>query len=130
MVDFERGLHTELQSVSGLNTKVFPMNAPEGTTVPFLIYSKSSGEMIKTLDGISRTRDMVYEIDIICGTYADLQLKFDLVKAKITSMIGRTISTNSVFVQSVIIQNMIELYEDEPRWYRINLEVRFYFKEV
>lgn len=128
-VDFERGLHAELQSISGLNKKVFPLGAPDGTASPYVIYSKSSGDFIKTLDGNSNTRTYVYGIDILASTYAQLQTLFMAVKAKCNSMIGRTIGTNSVFVQNVTYENVIELYESQVKWYRINLEVRFYFNE-
>lgn len=130
-MDFEVGLRTELQSIASLNQKVFPMNAPEGTKPPFVIYSKSSGEMIKTMDGISKTRSGSYEIDILSDSYSQLQTLFLAVKAKLSSFIGRSIGTGSsgVFVQSVRYDNMIELYENEVNWYRINLEVRIYFEE-
>lgn len=126
MVDFEQGLHNELSAI----VRTYPMSAPEGTSVPFLIYAKSSGEMIKTLDGISRTRDVVYELALMSNTYAELQVLFDNVKTKIASMPGRFIGVDSVFVQSAIIEDMIESYEDDVRWYRMDLNVRFYYKEV
>lgn len=128
-MNFEQGLHFELQSIPGLNKRVFPINAKEGTTVPFVVYTKSSGDMVKTLDGLTKTRDIVYEIDILCETYADLQTKFHVIKAKLSSMIGRTIGTGTVLVQSMYIQNINELYEEQPSWYRMTLDVRFYFKE-
>ncbi len=129
-VDFEQGLNKELQTVSGLNKKVFPLAAPEGTKASYVTYSKSRTDIIKSLDGNSTTRSAVYDIDIICDTYAALQSLFSAVKAKLDSFIGRQIGTNSVFVQDVTFENILELYEQQIKWYRINLEVRFYFKEV
>jgi hypothetical protein len=129
-MNFEQGLHYELSSIPGLAKKVFPMNAKEGTTVPFVVYTKSSGDMIMTLSGLSQTRDFGYEIDILAGTYAELQTRFDQVKSKLVSMIGRTIGTGNVLVQSFYIQNVIELFEEEPQWFRLKLESRFYYKEA
>jgi hypothetical protein len=129
-VDFEQGLNKELQAVTGLNKKVFPMYAPEGTKASYVTYSKSRTEIIKTLDGNSSTRSAVYDIDIVSDTYSQLQTLFASVKAKLDSFTGRYIGVNSVYVQDVTFENIIELYEQEIKWYRMNLEVRFYFREV
>lgn len=128
LVDFEQGLRNELQTISGLNKKVFPMSAPEGTKTSFVIYNKSNTEIIKTMDGVSKTRSGVYDIDILCDTYAQLQTLFKHVKNKLNSFVGRNL-TSSVFVQNVTYENLIELYEEEVKWYRISMEVRFYFDE-
>lgn len=128
MLDFEQGLRNELQTISGLNKKVFPMSAPEGVKPSFVVYNKSNTEILKTMDGILKTRSGVYDIDILADTYAQLQIVFKAVKDKLNSFVGRNL-TSSVFVQNVTYENLIELYEEEVKWYRISMEIRFYYNE-
>lgn len=128
-MEFEQALRTELASISGLNNKVFPVVAPDGTVPPFLVYYKASGGLIKTLSGTTKMRNGMYEIDILAKTYADLQTTFNAVKAKCLSFAGRTVGTSDILVQDVTIENFIELFEGEVKWYRINFELRFYFNE-
>lgn len=128
-VDFEQGLNKELQQVNGLAKKVFPLSAPDGTKASYVTYSKSRTDIVKHLDGNTSTRSAVYDIDIISDTYATLQTLFGGVKTKLNSFSGRVIGTNSVYVQDVTFENIVELYEPQIKWYRMNLEVRFYYKE-
>lgn len=129
-MDFEQGLRTELQSITGLNKKVFPLTVPEGTKAPYIVYGKSSTEFIKSLDGNSTTRSAVYDIDIVSDTYAQLQSTFAALKTKVFSFSGRTIGTTSIYVQDVTVETLVELFEEEIRWHRMSLEIRFYFKEA
>lgn len=128
-MEFEQALTSELRTISGLSNKVFPLSAPDGTIPPFLVYYKSRSEMVKTLSGTTKMRNGLYEIDILAKTYAELQTKFNLIKAKLLSFAGRTIGESGILVQDVTIENFVEIYEGEVKWYRINFELRFYFNE-
>jgi uncharacterized protein (DUF1684 family) len=127
-MNFEQALRAELVSISGLSSKVFPMQAMEGITAPFVIYQKTNTEYIKTMDGTTGTRMGRYEIDILATTYSDLQSFLVAVKNKLISFEDRSIGTGGPFVQSVIVQNLIELFEDAVKFYRANFEVTFYYE--
>lgn len=128
-MEFEQALTSELRSISGLTSKVYPLVSPDGTTPPFLVYRKSTGGLVKTMSGTTKTHNGNYEVDILAKTYADLQTLFGLVKEKVLSFAGRTVGTSSIYVQDVTIGNFIEMYESEVKWHRINLEIKFYFNE-
>lgn len=127
-MDFEQALRAELMTITNLQNKVFPLNAPEGTSTPFLIYQKVNMAIIKTMDGTSYTRNALYEIDLIAKSYSELQSLMVSVKNKLISFQGRTIGTNGSYIQNVTIENIVELYEPQPLFYRINMEARFYFE--
>lgn len=126
---FEKALQKELSSIPAITNKVLPMQAPKGTTTPFVVYAKSRGDYVQSLDGISRLRDAIYEIDILTETYQELQPIYQSIKDKIASMSGRAIGGGPIFCQAAFIMNMNEFYEDQVRWYRLNVEARFYFNE-
>lgn len=130
IVDFEQALRSELSQINSLYTKIYPMVAPEATNTPFLVYSKSRVDLIKTLDGTSKTRDGNYEIDIIDATYTDLQVLFLAVKDKLVSLEGRQIGDNGPLVQMITIDSITEVFEDVPKFYRINIEFRAFYTEV
>ena len=126
-MDFEQALRAELFTILKLPNKVFPLTAPEGTATPFIIYQKSNVEILKTFDGISFTRNALYELDLIAKTYAELQTLWLALKNKLIDLQGRTIGT-TLNIQNVTIENMVELYEPQPQFYRMNVSARFYFE--
>jgi hypothetical protein len=127
-MDFEQAFHAELSSITGLQGKVFPAYVPESITPPFLIYYKSLGEIIKTLDGTSQTRNGLYEVDLLAKNYSEIQQLFEAIKAKVLSFVGRTVGGSNIYVQDVTIESFIELFEDKVKLYRMNAEIRIYFK--
>lgn len=127
-MDFEQALRAELITLSNLSNKVFPMFAPEQTPTPFVIYQKSNVELLGTLDGMSKTRMARYEFDVVSQTYDTLQQTLNNVKNKLVTFQGRTIGINGPFVQAVIVDNVIELFESDPKLVRANMEVRFYYE--
>lgn len=124
---FEEALRSELITLSNLSNKVFPVFAPEMTSSPYVTYQKTNINFIKTMNGTSETRFSRYELDLIAQTYSELQNLTMTVKNKLISFEGRIIGTNGPFVQSVVIENVIEGYEQLPKLYRSNIEVLFYF---
>lgn len=129
-MDFEQAIRSELSTISNLNTKIFPLFAPENTSPPFLIYQKTRLDLIKTMDGTTKLRDARYEVDIISKTYDQLQDLIADVKAKLISFEGRVIGTSGPFVQSMTIENVVEIFEDMPEFHRVNFEIRTFFMEV
>lgn len=127
MADFEQSLREELATITGLNSKVFPLFAPEGTTAPFVVYQKTRTDFTKTLDGTQWLRDGYYELDLLAPNYAQLQSIYIAIVTKLKTFVGRVVGTNGVYVQDVTINNVIELYENTVELHRMNLELRFYF---
>lgn len=127
-MNFEQALRSELILVTNLSNKVFPLNVPEGVSAPFLIYSKANTDYVKSMDGTSTTRVGRYDLDIVTPTYTGLQDLIIAIKNKILTFEGRVIGTLGPFVQSVIIDNIVELFEEKVMFYRANMEIRFYYE--
>jgi hypothetical protein len=123
-VDFEQALTAELESISGLGGKVFPLNATEGTKPPYLIYVTSEGLRDKTLDGYLESREIDYELNILSATYTGLKPLITEVISKILSFQSRVIGTNGPYVQNVTYEEPVELYEAQVNWYRCNIQIR------
>lgn len=126
-MNFEQALRAELVTLSGLSNKVFPLNAPEGTATPFVVYAKANTDYIKSMDGTQLIRQGRYDIDVLAQTYSALQDQIVAIKNKILSFEGRIIGTGGPFVQSVQILNLIEMYENQVQFYRGSFEIIFYY---
>lgn len=126
-MDFEQALRAELITLTNLSNKVYPLFAPEGTLPPFVVYQKIRTDYVKTLDGTQTYRDGWYEFDLLATTYSDLQSKYVALIEKIKSFTGRNIGTGGPFIQNVTVENVVELYENQADWHRMNIEVKFYY---
>lgn len=126
-MDFEQALRAELITLTNLSGKLYPLFAPEGTIPPFVVYQKIRTDYVKTLDGTQTYRDGWYEFDLLATTYADLQLKYVALIDKLKTFVGRNIGTGGPFIQNVTVENVVELYENQVDWHRMNIEVKFYF---
>jgi hypothetical protein len=126
-MDFEQALRAELATLPGLTNKVFPQFATEGTKPPFIVYQKYRTDYVKTLDGTQFLRDGFYEFDILTPTYASLQQNYTSLVTLLQSFVGRNIGTNGPFVQNMRIEDVVENYERQMDWHRMNVEVKFYF---
>lgn len=123
MVEFEPCLVEEMEAISGLAGKVFPINAPELTTAPYLAYTASLGVNDRTLDGFLESRSISLELNLICPTLSMLKTLEAEVILSLQSFLRRSIGlTAPVFVQDVRYEEPVEMYEPELKMYRCNIE--------
>lgn len=132
---FEGALVTELETITELNGKVFPLNAQdaEGNPVeaPYLIYVSSEGQYDKCLNGFLDMKEVSCELNILHKTYRNMKLLSRQVMAKLKSFEGRIIGIDGPMIQELVFENdSPELYEEQPELYRKIINFRIYFKEV
>lgn len=122
--DFEQALVAELGSLPGMTGKVFPLDATEGQTPPFIVYLSSYGERVKTLNGYLQTKEIPIEVNILSSTYTGIKPLIPAAIEKLISFVGRVIGTSGPYVQEVSYDSPTELYEEEPKWYRCIITAR------
>lgn len=125
-MNFEAALREELAAIPGLATRVYPLDAPEGTKPPYIRYGSSEGVPDRALDTFLDSKQVDCDIDVIAATYKDLKPLASAVAAKLQSMPGRIIGTGGPLVQDVMYDGPVELYEPAVDWYRTNFRVQFY----
>lgn len=119
---FEEALRAELNIITGLTNKIYPLNAPDGTRPAYLIYSVSRALNDKTLTGFLSTKEMRVELNIVDYTYAGMKSLAEQVMSVIKSFPLRIIGINGSYVQNVTQDGYVELYEGQVGWYRCNIE--------
>jgi hypothetical protein len=126
-VSFETALRDELFTIPELAGKVHPLNAPEGTKAPYLVYLSSEGLQDKTLQGYLATKEVSCELNILHSSYANLKALTANVLTVLRSFQSRTIGTNGPYIQDITYEEPVELYEELIKQYRCNINIQVYF---
>lgn len=88
---FEEALKTELESITALTNKVFPLTAIEGVGTPYLAYISSEGIPEKDLNGYSGLKEVHAELHILSDEYPSLKDITRQVIDKVVSFQSRVI---------------------------------------
>lgn len=111
----ETALRYELtQDIPELTDNIFPTNAPEDVTKPYLVYARINTDEIKTLEGYTGKQALSYMFSIMAVKYSDMvrirkQVE-ELLKLLPKQEIG---STAKFFIEDLDINNIDEQYEHE-----------------
>lgn len=124
----EKALRYELNKVSELENKIFPMNAPEGQKPPYLVYITRK-KPLKDLDGITEERECYLILNILCSTYSQMK---DITK-KIEDIIIKfqlnRIGEENLYIQDIDITDISESYEEQLKLHRGIITFTVYYKE-
>lgn len=127
MMNFEEALVYELSTITGLDGKVFPQNAQEGTEPPFAIYISSEGERVQTLEGYQDLTELSSEVHVVCKSYEEMKGYTKAVIDRLISFYGRAIGINGPAIKSFAYDEPTEDVEEEFNFNRsvISFRVRF-----
>lgn len=126
-MNFEEALASELDSIEGLEGKVYPMGAKEGVKPPFVIYVSSEGVQDKTLDGYLTSKEIDCEIHVVHKKYANMKTLTKLVLAKLQTFYGRSIGTDGPFIKGFSYEKPVEVHEKEVQLYRSSFDIHVRF---
>ena len=122
-MNFEKAMVIELNTVTSLSGKCFPLIAPKGSLAPFLVYRKTSIDHVKTLNGFSGKSKSTYEIFLLAQSYDDLQDMTDALTDKLKSFLGRVIGTGGPAIEDIGIKHNGDGYAIEAELYRADLTI-------
>lgn len=107
---------------------VFPTNAPEGATRPYLVYTRISTKKIKTLEGIQNKEYLSFMFSIMARKYGDMKRITKKVEKLLESLPQTKIG--NFYVEDIDINNIHEVYEHELKVNRGIIDFTIYFEEV
>lgn len=128
-MDLEQGLTLELSALPGLETKVFPIIAAQGTEAPYITYVLGSSERTYDLVGNADLVKSQYQLDLYHPTYSGLKALKKLVVQTIKTFSLRKLAGSGPYVQQAEIVNDYETYESEVKLYRGIIEFNSYSME-
>lgn len=129
-MNFEEALKIELESISGLSGKVFPIVSQEGTASPYLTYNKTGYEKYKTLGRVESLVDASYRLDIFHTKFTSLKTLSDLVITKLKTFEFRSIATTGPYIQMCIIDDEVPNFDQETQEYQSTIEIKISYWEV
>jgi hypothetical protein len=124
---FEQALEQELKTIAALNNRVYPLYSSEDIKSPYLIYASSEGLRTKTMDGYQPGKKVSGELNVIAPRYEQMKMITAQVIELIIGMTGRSIGTSGPFIQELIYDTPVELYEPQPKLYRCVIDFEVYF---
>lgn len=125
----ESALRTKLiQEIPKLQNSIYPTNAPETATKPYLVYARLRTEKVKTLQGITDNEYITFMFSIMAPKYSDMRNLTKQVEDFLISLPGQTIG--SYYIEDIDINNVTEQYEHELKVNRGIIDFTIYFKEV
>jgi hypothetical protein len=117
----------ELKPLADGTGFIFPTNAPEGVTRPYLVYARISTKKIKTLEGIQNKEHLSFMFSIMARKYGDMKRITKKVEKMLISLPQTTIG--GFFIEDIDINNVDEVYEHELKVNRGIIDFTIYFKE-
>jgi hypothetical protein len=110
----EKALRYELENrIPELKDEIYPTNAPETATKPYLVYARISTDWTKTLEGYGESQALSYMFSCMATRYSDMKSLTDKVESFLLSLPRTSIGTENIHVEDVTINNISEQYEHE-----------------
>lgn len=124
----EKALRYELNKVSELENKIFPMNAPEGQKPPYLVYITRK-KPLKDLDGVTEDKECYLILNILCSSYSQMKDITKKIEDIIIKFPLKSIGGGILYIQDIDITDISESYEDQLKLHRGIIPFTVYYKE-
>lgn len=111
----EAALRYELvNQIPELKNEIYPTNAPETATKPYLVYARISTDRTKVLEGYSGNQALSFMFSVMATRYADMKSLTKKVEDFLLSLPRTYIGEDKdIYVQDIEINNIAEQYEHE-----------------
>jgi hypothetical protein len=117
-----------INAIPELANSIYPTNAPEGVTRPYLVYARINTNKLKTLEGYTDKQNLSYMFSVMAPKYGDMVAVRDKVENVLLSLPQRLIGDGgSVFVEDLTINNIDETWESELGVNRGIIDFTIYF---
>jgi len=124
----EQALRYELvKAIPELENQIYPTNAPEGATKPYLVYARITTNKLKTLEGYTGKEYISYMFSIMATRYSDMKSITKQVEDFLMQLPGKAIGTQQIYIEDIKINNVAEQYEHELKVNRAIIDFTVYF---
>ncbi|WP_195990006.1 hypothetical protein [Clostridium sp. D53t1_180928_C8] len=124
----EKALRDELNKVSEIENKIFPMNAPEGQKAPYLVYITRK-KHLKNLDGVTENKECYLILNVLCSSYSQMKDISKKIEVIITKFPLRTIGEENLYIQDIDLSDITEDYEEQLKLHRGIIPFTVYYEE-
>lgn len=106
--------------------RVYPVRMPEGAQMPALVYTSISSVPVVGISGQNKLTKKRLQVDCYGSTYPDVKHLEQAVNNALINYQG-TPDANSTSIESIQQLLSIDLYEDDAKLYRVNLDFEVWF---
>lgn len=122
----EAALRNELEKrIPELVNEIYPTNAPETSTKPYLVYTRINTTKIKTLEGMTDKEYLSFMFSIMATRYGEMKSLAKKVEDLLISLPGTTIG--NYYIEDIDINNVHEVYEFELKVNRGIIDFTIYY---
>ena len=101
-----------IQKIPELSNSIYPTNAPETCTKPYLVYYRTNTDITKTLDGYTDKKALSFIFSAMAIKYSDMKSLSNKIEAFLMSIVRTDIGVaNSIHVEDLTINNISETWE-------------------
>ncbi|MGL5150313.1 MAG: hypothetical protein ACRC7N_07065 [Clostridium sp.] len=124
----EEALVNELNSITELKDKIYPLVADEGTSYPYVVFVSEGIKRYKTLSGFLPNGDINIEIHIVADSYFKIKELSKKVDDKVITFLGRVVGGNGPFIQNLDYEEtQPETYAKEVQGYIRIMNLKLFF---
>ena len=106
--------HELITAISELSNSIYPTNAPEDATRPYLVYTRITTRKTKTLEGYTNKQALSYLFSVMATKYSDMVSMRKQVEELLLGMPGTQIGDKTkYYIEDLDINNIDEQYEHE-----------------
>lgn len=116
-----------IEGIPELANNIYPTNAPETSSKPYLVYYRNRTNKIKTLEGFTGNQELSFIFSIMATKYADMKSLANKVEDFLMSLPRTSIGTENIYIQDLDINNVTEQYEHELKMNRGIIDFTIYF---
>lgn len=112
-------------NIPELKDELYPTNAPEGHSKPYLVYTRITTNKLKTLEGFTGQEYLSFMFSIMATRYGDMKYLTKKVEDLLISLPGKQLE--NYFIEDIDINNVHETYEHELKVNRGIIDFTIYF---
>lgn len=112
-------------NVPELQNEIYPTNAPEEHTKPYLVYTRINTKKIKTLEGMTGQEYLSFMFSVMATRYGDMKRITKKVEDLLISLPQTQLE--NYFIEDIDINNVHEVYEHELKVNRGIIDFTIYY---
>lgn len=122
----EKALRNLIENnIPELNNELYPTNAPESHTKPYLVYARITTKKIKTLEGYTGKECLSFMFSIMATKYKNMKSLTKKVEDLLISLPKTQL--DNFYIEDLDINNVHEVYEHELKVNRGIIDFTIYF---
>jgi len=119
-------LSTTASLSSVVSSRIFPLIAPENTTLPFVTYQIINSDIPRNLNGRSGVRSARFQINAFANSYLSAAQIIQIIK---DVLCGSTFTEFGIKVSQAAIYNDFSDYEKDTRFFRKYIDLELFYSE-